>query len=83
MAIKQTHDRRNVAGTGQAVTPNDDTDLSPGPALLYIGVSGDLTVNDTDGNTLTFVDADHGWFPFLVTRVLSTGTAATNIIAVY
>jgi len=83
MAIKNTHDRRNVAGTGQAVTPNDDTDLSPAPALLYIGVAGDVKVNDTAGNTLTFVDYSNGWFPFLVTRVWSTGTTAASIIAVY
>jgi hypothetical protein len=66
-----------------AVTPNDSTDLSKTTRGLYIGVSGDVKVN-IGGSTITFTAMAAGIIhPIGVTRVFSTDTTATNIVAVY
>lgn len=67
-----------------AVTPNDSTDLATYPASLFIGGTGDVKVDMLNGGTVTFVNIPDGTFlPILVKRVYSTGTDATNIIALY
>lgn len=65
-----------------AVTPSDSTDLEYIPRALYVGGEGNLKVDMMDGSTVTFASVPVGIFPIRVTRVYSTGTAATNIIAV-
>lgn len=61
-----------------AVTPSDTT-----PVLfdsLYIGVTGDVTVQDTAGNTALYKAQPVGELVGAVTRVMATGTTATNIL---
>lgn len=62
-----------------AVTPSDST-VFPVCRALYIGVAGNLAVRMAGGQTLTFVGVANGVFPIQVDMVLSTGTAATDII---
>lgn len=71
-----------------AVTPDDDNDLATPASALYVGVSGDLTVdmagplgNGQGGAGILFKSAPVGLLPIAVSRVLSTGTSATNIVA--
>lgn len=73
------------ARTGYAVTPSDATDLTNGIARsLYIGATGDVAVITLNGDTVTFVGAVAGsTIPIFVKRVLSTGTTATSIVALY
>lgn len=53
-------------------------------ATLYVGGAGDLTVITMGGDQVTFTAAPAGAFlPIQVTRVLSTGTTATNILALW
>jgi hypothetical protein len=63
-----------------AVTPSDSA--TNNARALYIGVSGDVAVV-TRGRTtpVTFKAAPVGILPVQVTQVLSTGTTATNILA--
>lgn len=69
----------------RAVTPVDTADLSISPCrALWIGVAGDVALiaeGDTDAVTLTAVEA--GLLPVRAKRVLSTGTTATDIVALY
>lgn len=66
-----------------AVTPSDSTVLET-TRSLYVGVTGDLTVlMDGDTVAVLFKAAPVGYHPLQVTKVLSTGTAATNIVALY
>jgi hypothetical protein len=66
------------------VAPNDSTDLAIYPASLFIGGTGDVKVDMLDGGTVTFINIPDGTFlPILVKRVYSTGTDATDIIALY
>lgn len=71
------------AADGFSVTPNDSTDLSR-VARLYVGGTGNLVVtlrDMTDGTSITLNSVAVGYQPLLVKRVWSTGTTATNIVA--
>ena len=72
------------ANSAAAVTPSDSADLSYTARSLYIGVSGDVVVHMRGQTTsVTFTAAPVGILPIRVDRVLSTGTAATNIVALW
>ena len=65
--------------------PGDDTtspNTSAWPCVLYIGTSGNIKVRTAGGDEVTFVGVS-GFFPVQVIRVLSAGTTATNIVALW
>lgn len=65
-----------------AVTPSDTVDLTNASRCLYVGVTGDLTVDFLEGPTAVLIKAAAvGYHWIRVTRVRATGTAATNIVA--
>lgn len=71
-----------------SVTPNDSVDLpntSDKPVrAVWIGGSGNIRVNTSDGNDVTFVGCVAGsMIPISVTRIYSTNTTATSINVVY
>ena len=51
--------------------------------VLYVGVAGDLKVKTVGGDIVTIVAAPAGYHPLQVTQVFATGTAATNILALW
>lgn len=66
----------------RAVTPNNDADLPNGPAKsLIVTVAGDvsfLPVDNPDNDPVTLTGLSVGNdVPFIVRRVLATGTTAT------
>lgn len=72
------------ANDGLPVTKSDSTDLSQVSRALYIGGTGDVTVIMRTGTQLTFSAVPSGaLLPISVKRVMSTGTTATNIIAIW
>lgn len=81
------------ANRAAAVTPSDTVNI---PSLssesgipnrgcvLYIGTGGDLTVLTVGGDEVTFTNFQDGSFlPVQVVRVYSTGTTASDIIALW
>lgn len=68
-----------------AVTPSNTVDLAATADALYIGVTGDVAlILADDSAAVTFVGAVAGSILRLkVKRVLVTGTAATDIVALY
>jgi len=70
---------------GAAVTPSDSVDLAGGTSKgIYVGGVGALKVTTARGTDLTFAAVPAGTTIRLrVTRVWSTGTAATSIVALY
>ena len=67
-----------------AVTPNDSADLPNVPRGLYVGGAGDIAMHDKDGTAATWAGLPAGSIiPFRPRRILSTGTTATGIIAIY
>jgi len=67
-----------------AVTPGNSTDIRP-TRSLFVGGTGDVTVDmATEGTNVTFTAVPAGSIlPIQVTRVYSTGTTATFIVALY
>lgn len=68
-----------------AVTTSDTVDLARAPTrALYVGVAGDVKVDMMNGDLgVTFKAAPVGILYIRVTRVYATGTAATNLVALY
>lgn len=65
------------------ITPNDSTDLDFS-STVYIGGSGNCKVTTVRGNAVTFNGLSEGdILPVKVRRVWSTGTTATNLIALW
>lgn len=68
----------------EAVTPNDSVDLPNVARSLYVGVTGNIQLITLGGNTVTFVGIQAGTvLPIRTSRVGSTGTTATNILALF
>lgn len=75
-----------------AVTPSDTLKLNnPNPhdesnkcRMLYVGGAGAVAVKDRFGNSVTFPAVPAGTQLVVSTdQVLSTGTAATSIVAIF
>ena len=86
MPIDDAHriaDATVSAISASAVTKSDTADIFHTRAL-YIGGIGDVKVTMVSGDVVTFSSAQTGSIlPIQVTRVWSTGTGATNILALY
>jgi len=77
-------------GRAAVVTPSDTVNIpsvSGGDnngCVLYVGGAGNLKVKTVGGDEVTFVGINTGTFlPVQVVRVFSTGTSATNILALW
>ena len=77
-------------GRAAVVTPSDTVNIpsvSGGDnngCVLYVGGAGNLKVKTVGGDEVTFVGVNTGTFlPVQVVRVFSTGTSATNILALW
>lgn len=70
--------------TAVAVTPNDSTDLPrPFAKITCVGAGSVAVIPSGGGSAVTMGLAAGGVLPVFVDRVLSTGTTATGIVAVY
>ncbi|KQV84256.1 hypothetical protein [Rhizobium sp. Root1220] len=69
------------ASAGFVIVPDDGLGISEITRALYIGIGGDLTVEMASGQILTFASVQDGsLLPLRVSRVLTSGTTAENII---
>lgn len=68
-----------------AVTPSDTVNFPQGLAVgLYVGVTGDVTLVNENGDTCLFKSVPAGKdIPCTCKRVNSTGTAASSIVAYF
>jgi len=67
---------------GVVVTPSDGTVYTPPLDALYVGGAGNLTLTGVDGASYTLNGALAGTvYNVQVTKVMATGTTATNIVA--
>lgn len=67
-----------------SVTPSDAETLTRGLCrALFVGVEGDVTVEDAEGTVVTIPSLASQYHPVRVRRVLSTGTTASRIFALY
>jgi hypothetical protein len=86
-AVDLSNRSNNVVDPGSnaaAVTPNDSTDLTYTTRALFVGGAGNIAVTMAGGQSVTFTGVTAGaLLPIRVTRVLSTGTTATTITAIW
>lgn len=77
----------DIARSGEAVTPNDNTDLPGGPGVLTCTASGNASViplAPVGGSTAITIYLTQGQvFPLVVKRVRSTSTTATGIVVLH
>lgn len=67
-----------------AIVPHDTNALAGGKtAGIYVGVAGDVTVLNDDGTAVKFKAAPVGVLPVAAKVVKSTGTTATDLVALY
>jgi hypothetical protein len=68
-----------------SVTPSDTTVLTPLPRALYIGAAGNIAIVAEDNTAaVVFVAVSAGQtLAVRAKKVMSTGTTATNIVAMY
>lgn len=68
-----------------SITPDDANDLSFVTRAIYVGGGGnDVAVVLASGDTVTFKAVPTGTvLPIRVARVKSTGTTATNLVALW
>ena len=68
----------------KAVVPSDAAVLASGVSGLWVGGAGNVTVKDHGGATSTFTAVPAGThLPIAPSMVLSTGTTATLLVALY
>ncbi len=75
----------NISSQGEswsAVTPSDTVPLATVPKALWIDVAGTVRLRGADGNDQTFT-VPNGFLDLRPVMVLSTGTTATGIKAIF
>lgn len=72
------------AANAAAITPHNTNDLAETTRAIYVGVSGDVTMDlFGTGTNITFKSVPVGILPVQVTRVYATSTTATDMIALW
>jgi hypothetical protein len=81
------------AGRAAAVTPSNTANIPSvssqdgsgnNGCVLYVGTRGNLKVMTVGGDEVTFTNIQDGSFiPVQVLKVFSTGTTASNIVALW
>lgn len=78
--VISTYPIRNAA----SVTPNDSTDLTHVSRAIYVGGAGDMQLTTAGGDTVTLIGLLVGtYMPIEASRIWSTSTTATNIVALW
>lgn len=81
--MADTYFSSGTSSDAKTVTPSDSANLTNGACRqLWIGTAGNVAVITLAGTTLT-IKAPVGVLPLQVSRVLSTATTATDIVALY
>jgi len=81
--LEQENSIHNAIGYAD-VTPDDNTDLPVEAKGFYIGTGGDLELVSINGDTVVFHNLQAGLtYPFWAKRVKSSGTTASDIVALY
>lgn len=63
---------------------SDTVDLTIVTRAIYTGSGGNIKVDMSDGGTVTFASVPAGAIiPVCISRLYSTGTAATDVIGLY
>lgn len=68
-----------IADSATVVVPSDSVTFNQG--VLYVGVGGNVAVKTIAGEDVTFLNVPDGAILYvMISRVLLTGTTATNML---
>lgn len=71
----------NTYGTAIAIAPDDNKNYQPMLHALYVGVTGSVAVETSDGTVVNFVAVPAGTIlPLQIRKVKSTGTGASSLV---
>lgn len=80
---QQTTDRSPYTH-GAAVTPHDTNELTTYSRGIYVGGAGNVKVTTVDGDAITYVAVPVGVTLDIQAKIVwSTGTTATNLLALW
>ena len=66
------------------VTKSDSTVFDPPFRSIYVGTGGDVAIKSLDGNVVTWPNCkDNFIIPMAGTKVMSTNTTASNMVAIF
>lgn len=72
------------AAYGAAVTPDDNNDLATSSRMLWVGGAGNIALVTVRGSAVTLSNVPAGTLlPIRAARIKSTGTTATNMVALW
>lgn len=72
------------AENGFSITPNDGADVAFITRKIYVGGAGNIALITKKGDTIIYVAVPVGTtLDVRASRVLSTGTSATNLLGLY
>lgn len=72
------------AGSFAAITPSDATELGFLTRAVYVGTGGNVVAVDAAGTAVTFTAVVGGTIlPIRVSRINSTNTTASNMVALW
>lgn len=80
-----TISKAKPAGSAVVVTPSDSVDLALPSRAIWVGSSGNISVEmEEDGTAIVFTGVANGTLlPIAVSRVNSSLTTASSIVALY
>lgn len=90
--VQYPADRTMPATGGFTVVPDDNEDFAVRPRAIWVGGEGDIRMilpgfeedSVSDPETVTITNVQNGTLlPISPSRILATGTTATNIVGLY
>ena len=81
---RQQTQTADPASNAVLITPSDSTDLATVTRAVYVGTTGNMKVTMQDSGTVLFTGVPAGTtLPIRVTRIWSTTTTASTILALW
>lgn len=82
-AVDQYGTSSGPSSWAESVTPSDTVDVQSVSRAVYVGGGGDLrVVMYPSANQITFTQVPSGTvLPIRISRVMATGTSATNVVS--
>ncbi len=65
------------------ITPSDTRELEPRPREIFVGVTGDVTIINSSGESVLFKAVPAGsYIKQRALKVMATGTTATDMVGI-
>ncbi len=79
----ETSDVTSPAYNAMVISPSNTVNFTFVARAIYVGTSGDITLLTANDQVVLFANAPVGILPVLCKRVNSTGTDASDLVALW